>query len=67
MEDDRFEFQVLETQKLCNILNSIIQQVVTIQGFEVDPYNMAQDKFEEFYECIKKNLLSTYERKKRFE
>ena len=64
MKDRSFDSQVLETQKICNIINSIIQQLAIIEGFNKDPYDMTQAEFEEFYEAIKRNFLSEREERK---
>eukprot|EP00826_Nyctotherus_ovalis_P025873 TRINITY_DN2008_c0_g1_i1.p1 TRINITY_DN2008_c0_g1~~TRINITY_DN2008_c0_g1_i1.p1 ORF type:complete len:357 (-),score=124.44 TRINITY_DN2008_c0_g1_i1:95-1165(-) len=55
--DKEFEHEVMETQKLCNLLKNELQQLAAISIFSKDPYEMTAEEFAKYYESAEATYL----------
>ena len=55
--DQEFECEVMETQKICNMLKIALQELAVIPIFNKDPYAMTAEEFALYYEEAKSAYL----------
>lgn len=52
-EDENFDYQIVETRKVCTLIMNSIQKLVPVVIFDKDPFDMTYEEFNDFYENVK--------------
>eukprot|EP00826_Nyctotherus_ovalis_P064234 TRINITY_DN9418_c0_g2_i2.p2 TRINITY_DN9418_c0_g2~~TRINITY_DN9418_c0_g2_i2.p2 ORF type:complete len:206 (+),score=51.50 TRINITY_DN9418_c0_g2_i2:700-1317(+) len=61
-EDEEFEMRVMESQRLCTLISSVMKELATIPSFDKDPFEMSLEEFNPFYEELKECFFADFAR-----